>query len=819
MSTQPQDQTERMLEMLDNLNADKYPLREYKYIGGKMPRRVDGLAKASGQADYTMDVQLPGMLHMRLLMCPYPHAKILRMDTGKAEKLPGVRYVLRYDDPEVMKGEIVGKTAVFFGALDKPLSGVAHMEGELVGAAVAAETEAIAEEALALIEIDWEERPFNLDPVAAADPSAPLSFPERYSDGNHFNRGAFDELSHGDLKKGFAEADKVVEFSFKRTANTWVGPERPCGVWKWNGDSPEIWLKHQRVHLSRSRMADWFGGIPMSKIEIHSLSQGASFGGWSQVDWNLGPLWCAACVSKRVGRPVKYTLTRREDFFGGSMDEGTYFVKLGFKNDGSITAVDATLYQANCIWPVFGPALHLHDNTQIKNLRGQSKSVWVNKGHTVPTRCEMLPAVLTQSMIFGRVASELGMDPTEVALKNDGCMGHDMEWASQEKEKRGFPQRDSLRECIEKGKAELNWDAAWHKPGARKLPSGRMHGVGFNWTHEWDDSAGSGEFAIRIERTDGTATLMAMGADNGVDAESTYCQVAADELGFLLKDVNYNPQVYRGFFRMTPDSSTNMSVNGWAVRHAARILKQKILESATSPSSATQRGGYQPAFPNCKPEDLDIKDSMIFHKAEPSRQMSVADFVRLAGEAGPFSTNEYTSGRAGWSEPLFAAGYHVQYRAWNPTNPRPTFCRQAHFMEVEVDTETGEVIVTRVVNVNDVGKVINRMSCEGQQYGGSIMGVSRAKLEEVVHDPVTGVMLNGNLLDYKIATIKDLGPIGTILVETGMGYGPYGLTGIGEDIATVVPGLLPLAVHNATGVWVEELPITPDKILKALGKI
>ena len=819
MSTQPQDQTARMLEMLDNLKADKYPLREYKYIGEKIPRRLDGLAKASGQADYTMDVQLPGMLHMRLLMCPYPHAKILRMDTARAEKLPGVRYVLRYDDPEVRKAEIVGKTAVFFGDLDRPLSGVAHMEGELVGAAVAAETEAIAEEALSLIEIDWEQRPFNLDPVAASDPSAPLSFPERYTDGNHLNRGVYDELSHGDIKKGFAEADRVVEFSFKRTANTWVGPERPCGVWKWNGDSPEIWLKHQRVHLPKSRIADWFGGIPMSKIEIHSLYQGASFGGWCQIDWNLGPLWCAACVSKRVGRPVKYTFNRREDFFGGSMDEGTYFVKVGFKNDGTITAADAVLYHVNCIWPVFGPALHLHDNTQIKNLHGQSKSIWVNKGHTVPTRCEMLPPVLTQTMIFGRVASELGMDPTEVAIKNDGCMGHDMEWARQEKVKRGFPERDSLKECIEQGKAGFKWEESWHLPGARKLPNGRMQGVGFNWTHEWDDSAGSGEFAIRIERTDGTATLMAMGADNGVDAESTYCQIAADELGFLLKDVNYNPQVYRGFCRMTPDSSTNMSVNGWAVRHAARILRQKILESATSPSSTTQRGSFQPAFPNTKPDEMDIKNSLIYVKSDPTRQMSVADFVRLAGEAGPFSTNEYLGARVGWSEPLFASGYQVQYRAWTSDNPRPTFCRQAHFMEVEVDTETGEVIVTRVVNVNDVGKVINRMSCEGQQYGGSIMGVSRAKFEEVVHDPVTGVILNGNLLDYKIATIKDLGPIGTILVETGMGYGPYGLTGIGEDVATVVPGLLPLAVHNAIGVWIEDLPITPDKILKALGKI
>ncbi len=817
MSTHPEDQSARMLEMFDNLKADKYQLKEYKYIGQKAPRRIDGLAKASGQADYTMDIQLPGMLYMRLLMSPYAHAKILKMDTSKAEKLPGVRQVLRYDDPEVMKAEIIGKVAGFFG-LDRPLSDAAHMEGELVGAAVAAESEDIAEQALALIEIEWEERPFNLDPVAASDPAAPLSFPERYIDGNHWNRGAYDELIHGDVKKGFAEADKVIEFKFNRTANTWVGPERPCGVWRWNGDCPEIWLKHQRVHLPKSRISEWFGGIPMNKIIIHSPYQGASFGGWCQIDWNLGPLWCAALASKRTGRPVKYIFNRREDFFGGSMDEGTYFVKVGFKNDGTITAVDATLYHVNAIWPVFSPVLHLHDNTSIPNLRGQSKSIWVNKGHTVPTRCEMLPPVLTQTMILDRVATELGMDPTELALKNDGCMGHGMDWADNEKKERGFPVIDSLKECIDKGKAEFKWDVSWHKPGARKLPNGRLHGVGFTWTHEWDDSCGSGEFAIRIERTDGSATLLAMAADNGVDAEATYCQIAADELGLLLENVHYNPHEYAGFYRMTPDSSTNMSVNGWAVRHAARILKQKILESATSPSSPTQRGSFQPAFPNTRPEELDIKDGIIYVKSNPSKQMSLADFVRLAGESGPCATDEFLGTRVGWSEPLFASSYHVQHGAYNPHNPRPRFCRQAHFMEIEVDTETGEIFVTRVVNVNDVGKVINRLSCEGQQYGGSIMGVSRAKFEEVVHDPVTGVILNGNLLDYKIATMKDLGPISTILVETGMGYGPYGLIGVGEDIGTVVPGLVPLAVYNATGKWIDELPITPDKVLKALGK-
>jgi CO/xanthine dehydrogenase Mo-binding subunit len=172
--------------------------------------------------------------------------------------------------------------------------------------------------------------------------------------------------------------------------------------------------------------------------------------------------------------------------------------------------------------------------------------------------------------------------------------------------------------------------------------------------------------------------------------------------------------------------------------------------------------------------------------------------------------------RSNFTEPMFAYGYHVQQGAY--ADVRLRLCRQAHFMEVEVDTETGEVTVTKVANVNDVGKVISWEGAEGQQYGGTFMGVGRGKNEEVVHDPITGVMLNGNLLDYKIATILDIDKVDTILVETGMGYGPYGAIGIGEDVATVVPALIGPAVYNALGVRIDDFPITPQRVLEALKK-
>jgi CO/xanthine dehydrogenase Mo-binding subunit len=214
-----------------------------------------------------------------------------------------------------------------------------------------------------------------------------------------------------------------------------------------------------------------------------------------------------------------------------------------------------------------------------------------------------------------------------------------------------------------------------------------------------------------------------------------------------------------------------------------------------------------------------LSDNRTFDKYPLPEYTSIGEFVDASGLEGPMIAQpEMGKGaqRSTFTDPLFAYAWQVQQGAYSSTRLR--FCRQAHSMEVEVDPETGEVEVTRVVNVNDVGKVINWEGCEGQQCGSSYVAVGRGKTEEVVYDPVTGVMLNGNLLDYRIATNLDIGSVDTVLVETGMGYGPYGSIGIGEDVATVVPALLIPAVHNALAVWVDSYPVTPDKVLRALGK-
>jgi len=807
-----QREYDRMIEMEDNVGFDKYTLEDFDQIGRKGVRRLDGTEKASGRAEYTMDVQLPGMLHLKFLKSPYPHAEIKSMDTRRAEAYPGVRGVLRYDDPELPEVADLGGHGP---TAERAIPNVAHFEGAPVGVAVVADTEDIAEEALRLVKVDWEQRPFLLDVEEALAEDAPLAHPDNYPENNIEVEHAEE---HGDVEKGFSQSDRVLEFQVTRRLHTYVSPERPCGVVRWNGDYPEFWLKHQRPHENKRAISSWYENVPMNRVEMHMPYQGATFGGWTQFHWNQGPMYCAAFMSKRTGHPVKYAFDRRGDFYGGSMDEGNYYYKVGFNSDGTIVAVQAKAHLSNPMWEGFGPGNHFEDNTKIPNLYAPRKVIKVNKGPNTAVRCEQLPNTMSFTLVFDRVAAELGMDPIDVAIINDGAKGHDMAWLTERKEEAGFTPRDSLKECLEKGKPAADWDNKWHKPGTKKLPNGKMHGIAFTWTHEWDDSCGSGEIAMRLERNDGSLSILGMRCDNGVNAETGYCQIAADELGMRLEDVFYRPHTDTGFFPMCPDSSTNTGVNGWAVRHCARLLKAKILEAATSPRAVTQRGIYPPHFPDMKPEDLDIKDSIIFVKADPAQKMSLAELVGPSAEAGPLSFHElYGAERHPFSAPLFAHAYQAQIGCYKGF--RPKFCRQVHFMEVEVDTETGEIEVTNVVNVNDVGKVINPDSCAGQQYGGTYMGVGRALFEEVVHDPETGVMLNGNLLDYKIATIDDCQTIDTHLVETQQGYGPYGATGIGEDIATVIPAMLGPAVYNAIGKWIYEFPITPEKVLKALGKI
>ncbi|MEE8400434.1 MAG: molybdopterin cofactor-binding domain-containing protein, partial [Desulfobacterales bacterium] len=367
------------------------------------------------------------------------------------------------------------------------------------------------------------------------------------------------------------------------------------------------------------------------------------------------------------------------------------------------------------------------------------------------------------------------------------------------KKENGFPETDSLSACLEVGKKAAGWDEKWHLPGARKLASGKMHGIAFTWTHEWDDVRGAGSAAVQVE-ADGTVSIVSNHADIGVNPWTAYKQIVADELGVRYEDVNVKPfDTDQGFALMTPDGSCNLITNGFIVRKAARKAKKMLLDLASE------------KFGIFDIDLLDIRDGKVFEKSNPENVRTIREIARL-------SMAGYNAVSVATDPPIMGWAWHNQGNfGQGIATGRPRLCRQAHFLEVEVDLETGQVDVTRIVNVNDVGKAISPETVEGQMYGGSYMGVGRSTMEEMIWDPATGVLLNRDLLNYKYATMLDLGPVDTHIVETGLGHGPYGTVGVGEDVATVIPALLGPAVFNAIGKWIDDFPITPDKVLRAVG--
>jgi CO/xanthine dehydrogenase Mo-binding subunit len=825
---------------------------EFNVMGKRGMIRKDGFDKASGTAIYTRDIQLPGMLYAKLLTSPYPNVRIKSMDTSKAEALPGVRDVLRYDDPVISgKYALREETLPFGGPSCMLLGDRARYQGETLGCIVAADSEDIADEAIRLIEVDWEELPFVLDEEEALKPDAPVvdetglttlghlpgAEKEEAKKTTHYNQvkvgfvSLTPSIKMGDVKKGFAEADKIIEFKAVRTFNQAAGAEAVSSVARWNGDAPEVWFHTQTPKDLVSELA-LFLEIPKNKITVHCPYQGCMWGAWNwcQSQYNSVPR-LAILLAKRTGKTVKVLYDRRDECNVGNLDCGHFYCKVGAKQDGTITAVEINTVFAN---DGLGPWEHFVENTSVKNISCKSVAALVHKPHVAPLRCEQSADCFALNLIFGHVAAELGLDPIEVALKNDGYEGESMEDLAKFKREHGFPDRDSLKECIEQGKKAMDWDKKWHAAGTKKLPNGRMHGLGFIWGHEWGDQRGGSTSGLCIQ-TDGTVNIMTCQSDIGLNNRSAYSHVVAEALGVRYEDVEvkHKGQEDVGFWGMDPGGSHAFVDTAASLKKAAETAKKRILKEVTEPYELAGPwptinawpGWYlhPPFFPGKKPEELDMKDGVIFEKTNPDNKKTLKEFIETVYAAIPSYNGTNVFFVSEWDSVAGNVARRIGWEKWKgfpdgmPEAP-PRLVRQAHLMEVEVDTETGEVEVKKAVNVNDVGKAASPEACEGQQYGGTYMGVGRALTEEVIWDEATGVMLNGNLLDYKYATMRDCGPIDAILLETQLGYGPWGSAGIGEDVGTHVPTLVGLAIQNAIGVWIDDYPITPDKILKALGK-
>jgi xanthine dehydrogenase molybdenum-binding subunit len=779
------------------------------YIGRRGLRPKEALDKITGKAVYTSDLYLPGMLYAKVYRSPYAHARIVSMDSSKAENLPGVCAVIRYDDPDIDLHDYFPREIGWYWWRDSILPDTADFFGVRVGAVVVAESEETCDLALKLIGegIVWEHLPIILDPEEPARPDAPLLHPERNSKSNIWKDAVV--LNQGDIEKGFAEADDIIEFyQRKNDDDVWATPEPGCIVAHYKGDELEVW--YHGASIGRDIK---FGMMPefrdkAVKFKVHTPHNGAMFGG-NQMGYVSQLCRYTVIATKMTGKPVKFVDDYGLAWEGTSYETGAAYYRVGFKKDGTITAIKIVSYQHDG-HPLFKM---LVNSLKTPNIYLRQIQCYWSKGHESCWKDGAMDCVLV-NMVINRMAAHLNMNPIDVQMVNDGVKGHDMAWLDENvKKKYGMPVRDSLKEVIEAGKASFDWDNKWHPPGARKLPNGRMHGVGFYACASWATGVrGSNNPHPGISvAQDGTATIFFRRCDCGQSAPTTYCQIVADETGLRYEDVKIEFKEYFSFDAFYPAGSMGTMINSYGLIWNARAMKRLLLEYALKPMPvASNYPGFEPPptpspFKGKTIEELDIRESIIFEKANPENRLPIKTIT---------SAHKYS-----WLEggPFFVG----------ITPPEPfkveemyEMARQACFVEVEVDTMTGFVEVTKLVHSYDLGQSINPDVNDQQLYGGAYQGISVSATEGIFYDPTTGVKLNDNFLGYPILTINDVGEIKCPTVETHIGFSAYGLFGCSEaGKAATAAALLVPAVYNATGKWVDGTPVTPDLVLKALGKV
>jgi xanthine dehydrogenase molybdenum-binding subunit len=785
------------------MKAAYQPRVKRKFIGGYRPR-IDGFEKASGRAQYVDDITLksrfPNMLYAQVLRSPHAHARIKRLDKSKAEKLPGVHAILTYRDPEIAKfkptnaGWTDGVDTVSYARMmwrhfrdRRVLGDYACWVTDEVGAVVAAESELIANEAIRLIDVEWEVLPFVLDPVEAMKPGAPLVHPE-IAPKNILPKesvgGSDVFVDKGDVDQAFADADVIVEGTSVHHNATQSSLDPWSCVVDWKEEKLTLWSNSYEADQSRMHISQMLD-LPLHKVRVISSYVGGQFG---RGDTGDQPFFLfTALLSKRTDRPVKYKHSRR-DSFHDSRQPAIYLGKVGAKKDGTITAMyfksigNAGAYADHTMFALkFAPTeIAEVALAHIPNVRMESYGVYTNK---LPA-CMMRGVGNSQfNLIFGHVidllAEKLEMDPIDLALKN---FGH--EWGTR-------PDK-SLAEVLRQGAERIGWREKRHKPGEGPVIGGSIkRGVGFSfhpaWHAEWQEARrGTIHVGIRVN-PDCTVHLEAPTVETGTGSNTCNVLGCAEALSFL----GVKPEDIHWAHTVDTDTSlkdcvqTDSSVaflQSEVLADAAKQVRSQILEKAASILK-------QPAG------DLEIAEGSIFMKASPEKAMTLRE-VFFQGDLAPIAV---TMGRS-------------------PNVEKTGVPYFANFADVEVDTDTGKVQVLKLVVINDCGTVMFASGAEAQQIGGQVMGLGEALTEEIIYDEATGIPLNFNFIDYKIPTMADMPDIDPVLLEVWKGAGEYGACGIGEGTLTCTPRAILNAIYNAIGVRIDDIPVKPEKVLRALGK-
>lgn len=775
-----------------------------QHIGGYRPR-IDAQEKASGKARYADDLasklSIPDILYAKVLTSPYPHARIKSIDTRRAEKLPGVVGILTYTDPEV--AALKPTSAGWTGGVDtvsyermmwrrfrdrRVLGDRAYWVGEELGAVVAAETELIAEEAIRALIVEWEVLPFVLDPYEAMKDGAPILHPEIAPK----NVMPEDEVGgpdvfvdKGDVASALAEAEVVVEGTSTYHNATQNSLDPWCCVVEWREgqltlQSNSYETDHSRMHISQ--MLD----VPLHKIRVISPYVGGQFG---RGDTGDQPFFLfTALLAKRVGRPVKFKHTRRESFHDGRQ-AAIYTARVGAKRDGTITAMtfksigNAGAHADHTMFALKFAPMELTEVAlaHIPHVRFEAYGVYTNKMPACMMRGvgnSQLNLILAHMVDL--LAEKLGMDPIDVAIRN---FGH--EWGT-------LPDK-SLTAVLHRGAAEIGWKEKRHAPGQGATFEGtKRRGIGFSfhpgWHAEWQEIR-RGEVQVGITlNPDCTVLLDAPTVETGTGSNTCNVLGCAESLGFLgirTEDIHWLSVID------TNTSSKDCVQTDSAVSYlqsevlavAAKELKQKLLEKCA------------PAF-KLPADALDVVAGRVFPKASPASGKTVKEIL-MAGDLAPLTVK--------LSRAPLAERTGVPYIAT--------------FAEVEVDTSTGRLEVLQMVILNDCGTVMYASGAEAQQIGGQVIGVGETLTEEIIYDQWTGRPLNFNWIDYKIPTMADMPDIDPVLMEVWRGGGEYGACGIGEGTVTCAPRAILNALYMAIGVRINEIPVKPEKVLAALGKV
>jgi CO/xanthine dehydrogenase Mo-binding subunit len=770
--------------------------KEFRVVGKpNIPGKLS-YAIATGMAKFGTDYVFPDMLHAKFLRSPYANAAVKSVDVAAAKKIPGVVDVLTWEDEELMNFGRRGGRRGPGGSGGAYVDNVADMEDDEVAVIVVAETDELCDEALKILNPQWEVRPHIVDILEGRKSDAPVIRENRNGKGNV----TFADNNRGDIEAGFREADHIIEYDFNMPAFSGHVPNPYASVAYWY-DDPRYDSERQSLRIEGAVWTANQGknavggmyGLPSEKVRQEGLFQGGKYCDWGfRKVQQITPL-----LSKRVGKPVRMTLIRSQ-MYDFNMNQRFTHMKVGFKNNGLITAIDDFSIADAGVPPVstlgtsgdqgYGP----YFTTRCLNIKQSMEVVNSNRGkmYTSGQHCPFNWDSLT--MAIHLIADKLGKDPIDIATLN-------LHGPTDYTDPDPVP---SYQACVAEGKKMMDWK--WHATGTKTLPDGRMHGTSFRYQMCPRHSFSS--YNSKLELRNGRVRMGTQGCCTGIFAVEGNAMVVAEELGLNYEDVDIDFD-YTEPFAPVGGGSDGTTASAWVTKECANILKQRILEAAIeNADNPPAMGGFSFGAPKesapsplkgYKPEDLDMADGNVYVKSDKSKAVPLA---RAVGQAHLFATY---SGRPPTA--LWATGMGRFLDTMNIA-----------MCEVAVDTETGLVEIIRFGVVADPGKVIRLTSLESQIDQVMDFSAGCQLQEDFFYDKKTGVKLNANMFEYKKISMLDMPHVDRKFLETQAGNAAYGSNGISHSLANT--HLVICAIHNAIGKWIDP-PATPDKVLKALGKV